>query len=254
MRIGLKVGSTYHWLAGEPAVSVRAHSWADRFALTPESAQQVAQFVRGTHAKPIDRGNLLQNVSFSTTRQFASPAEAMLWCLDYDGAFPRSGELIFEAIAPNGTVTRRSMANAVVSPPARRINGASAFVDYQVRGGAVTVPPLAASGTVTYVGAGSGTLTIGSRVYNFIGIGPRANATDLLFQFGGVEPNAEELVTAVNTGHGFDAGDPLVTASRVGAVVTLTAKTVGAAGNSIALATTNTEITLSGSTLTGGTD
>jgi hypothetical protein len=166
MRIALKVGETYHWLAGEPEVSPRTHSWAADFQLSPQSVVQIAQFVRGAHAKPIDRGNLLQEVRFTTTRQFANPAEALLWCLDYDGAFPRSGELIFEAIAPNGGVTRRKMLTTVVDPPSRRIIGATALVDYTVKGGAVepmTSPDMAVSGTLT--SNGSTTVVFANLIY-----------------------------------------------------------------------------------------
>jgi hypothetical protein len=137
MRIALLVGDTYHWLAGQPEVSMRTHSWAADFTLTPQSAVQVAEFVRAAVARPIDRANLLREVTFSTTRQFASPAAAELWALDYDTAFPRSGTLVFEAVAPNGVVTRRRMLTSVVSPPVRRVRGATVLLDYRVQGGLV---------------------------------------------------------------------------------------------------------------------
>jgi hypothetical protein len=139
MRISLHSGSTLYPLAGEGGVSERTHSSVADFQLTPESEVQVAAFVRGAYAKPIDRGNLLNVVSFTTTRQFATPAAAELWCLDYHGSFPSSGTLYFDAVAPNGTVSRRTMENAVVDPPRRRCIGATALVDYTVRGGSIAV-------------------------------------------------------------------------------------------------------------------
>ena len=139
MRIGLYSGSTLYPLAGASGVSERTHSSAGDFSLTPESAVQVAAFVRAEYAKPIDRKNLLNVVSFTTTRQFASPAEAQLWCLDYHGATPSSGTLYFDAIAPGGSVSRRTMANAVIDPPRRRVVGATVLLDYTVRGGVIAV-------------------------------------------------------------------------------------------------------------------
>ena len=137
MRISLHNGSTLHRLAGAAGVSERAHSSAGDFELTPESAVQILQRVRAELAIPVDRGNVLQNISFTTTRLFATPAEAQLWCLDYDGAMPRSGTLIFEALAPDGSATFRKLTNAVVSPPRRRCNGATVLLDYAAQGGAI---------------------------------------------------------------------------------------------------------------------
>lgn len=137
MRISLYSGSTIYPLAGASGVSERTHSSAAGFELTPESEVQIAAFVRGVYAKPIDRGNLLNVMSFTTSRLFATPAEAQLWCLDYHSGFPSSGVLYLDAISPGGYITRRTMANAVVDPPRRRCNGATALVDYTVRGGVI---------------------------------------------------------------------------------------------------------------------
>ncbi|MEY2655445.1 MAG: hypothetical protein RLZZ524_2473 [Pseudomonadota bacterium] len=155
MRIALRDGTTYHWLAGDPAASVRAHSWADGFSLTPESAQQINQFVRADYAEVLDRGNLLNNLSFQTVRQFASPAEAELFCLDYHGTFPSSGTLVLEAIAPSGAVIRRHINSAVVTPPQRSVIGASAMLSYNVMGGEIITPSLHINGPLTSNGSSS---------------------------------------------------------------------------------------------------
>jgi hypothetical protein len=249
MRIALKVGETFHWLAGAPGVSPRTHSWAADFQLTPQSVVQISQFVRGVHAKPIDRGNLLQELRFSTTRQFATPAEALLWCLDYDGDFPRAGELVFDAIAPNGDVSRRKMLTTVVDPPSRRIIGATALVDYSVKGGQVEVatPPSAASGTVTVTGAPveNNTVTVAGQVFTW------KNSPLGLYQIHTDSPSfpsseATKLRTAIN---GAGLG---VTATALAAVVTITAPQ-GAVGNTYNLAASG-PFTVSGAFLTGGAD
>lgn len=139
MRIGLHSGGTTYPLAGQDGVSERTHSSAGDFVLTPESAVQVAAFVRAVYAKPIDRGNLLNVLTFTTTRQFATPAAAQLWCLDYHADFPSSGVLYLDAVAPGGTVQRRTMADTVVDPPRRRVIGATVLLDYTARGGELAV-------------------------------------------------------------------------------------------------------------------
>lgn len=153
MRIALYSGGTLYPLAGQSGVSERDHSSAAGFELTPESAVQVAEFLRAEYAKPIDRGNLLNVVSFSTTRMFDTPAEAQLWCLDYHATFPSSGTLYFDAISPGGIISRRAMANTVVDPPRRRCIGATALLDYTARGGEITAvtiyPNLVVTGSLT---------------------------------------------------------------------------------------------------------
>lgn len=153
MRISLYANDTLYPLAGEAGVSERVHSSAGGFELTPESEVQVATFVRGSNAKPIDRGNLLHVLTFSTSRLFASPAAAQLWCLDYETSYPRSGTLYLDAISTTGTVTRRAMANTVVDPPRMRTIGATVMCDYIARGGAITpqaiYPDLEVTGPLT---------------------------------------------------------------------------------------------------------
>jgi hypothetical protein len=153
MRIALLAGSTYHWLAGHPEKSVREHSWASNYEDAPQAEAQLVTLVRATHAKEIDRGNLLRRIAFSTTRLFATPAEAELWCHDYEAAFPRSGTLLLDSISPLGVITRRQLANARVAPPRRRVTGASVLLDYSASGGEITAWTGTAPGSITVTGA-----------------------------------------------------------------------------------------------------
>jgi hypothetical protein len=138
MRIALFSGGVIYPLAGAAGVSERTHSSAGEFEITGQSAVQVAAFLRAAYAKPIDKGNLLQVLSFTTTRQFATPAEAEIWALDYATNFPSSGALYLDAVSPSGAITRRILADAVVDPPLRRTIGATAFLTYQVRGSSIS--------------------------------------------------------------------------------------------------------------------
>ena len=102
MRISLLVGETLHPLAGEAGVSERVHSSAARLRIEAGIGSQVLRRLRAANAEPVDRGNLLTRISFSTTRLFPSPAEAFLWALDYDATFPRAGTLVIDSIAAGG--------------------------------------------------------------------------------------------------------------------------------------------------------
>lgn len=77
--------------------------------MTPASSIQVANYVRGISAKPIDRGNLLHQISFSTSRLFSTAAEAFLYALDYDRVMPRAGTLVLETVAPDGELSIRHL-------------------------------------------------------------------------------------------------------------------------------------------------
>lgn len=249
MRIGLFNGSTLYPLAGSAGESERAHSSAADFSLSPEAAKQIARFVRGAYAKPISRQNLLHTITFTTSRLFATPAEAQLWCLDYHTAFPSTGSLYFDAIAPDGTISRRTMANSVVDPPRRSVIGASVMLDYSVQGGIIATgsPPTQATGTITFSGqpTAAQTITIGVTVYS-----ARAAASlPTEFQIG-ISPidTAANLVDSINNSH------PSVSAILNGTDVDITAITAGVAGNAIALSETATNVTVSGALLTGGTD
>lgn len=137
MRIALLVGETLYPLAGADGVSERVHSSAADFELTPESVRDLLQLFRGEYAEPIDRGNLLQVIGFTTSRLFTTGAEAWIYTLDYDRLMPRSGTLVMDVISPTGIISRRHMVNAVVSPPVRKALGATAFLSYTVHGGEI---------------------------------------------------------------------------------------------------------------------
>lgn len=106
-----------------------------------------------------------------------------------------------------------------------------------------------AGGTITLTGAGTAadTVTINGQVITFeasgaagpqINIGVSATAT------------AQNLKTLINDNPSVYG----VTASGNAAILTLAAETGGVGGNAITLAKASTAVTLSGATLTGGTD
>lgn len=256
MRIGLLVGTTLHPLAGTAGVDERVHSSAGNFNMDPEAQQQVANYVRGEHAEPIDRGNLLEIVTFSTSRLFATAAEAQLYVLDYDRTMPRSGTLQIDSIAPNGVVTRRHLLQAVVSPPRRRAVGCTVLLDYQVRGSEVVAAGTRATGTITFTGSPtSGTVTIGGSIYYLSVDTAPYSPTDVFdpFPVNNATTFAAALAARINAWL-YGGSDPNVTATSSAGVVTLTAKIPGAAGNSITLSDTAANVAVSGATLTGGAD
>lgn len=114
---------------------------------------------------------------------------------------------------------------------------------------------VAATGTITVavVPTNGDTITINGNVLTATTGARTSGGDDFSIDSGTVNGVATEIAAAINDVANSYDGD--VSASPAGAVVTLTAVTPGAAGNSITLATDNAvAITLSGATLTGGSN
>lgn len=239
MRISLKVGATVYPLAGTSGVSERVHTSAGDFRISAQSQQELILRVRAATAKMVDRGNLATTITFSTSRVFATAAEAFLYTLDHDGALPRAGTLFMETAKPSGAAYSRYLVDVVISPPSRRVVGCSALLEYTATGGGIIAGPSAdvATGTITVTGTSDFTWGIS---------GLLAAWPDQMI------PESATVVAA-----GIAAtinGNSLypVTATSSGAVVTVSAKVAGVAGNSITLHDFSAALTRSGATLTGG--
>lgn len=138
MYVALLVSSTTYPLAGEAGVSERVHSPAADFRIEPQAETQVIARVRAANASVIDRGNLTNTITFSTTRKFLTPALASAYALMVDTSIPRSGTLVFKDVSAGGVWSEHRMAGAVVSPPRRTCTGCTVALDYVVTGGAIT--------------------------------------------------------------------------------------------------------------------
>jgi len=113
--------------------------------------------------------------------------------------------------------------------------------------------PIQATGTIT-VGAplAGDTITIGGVLLTGVGV-PRTPGADDFDVTGGGAAVATDIAAAINDALNSFAGT--VTATALGAVVTLTAVPIGLLGNAVTLVTDNPiELVLSGALLTGGSD
>lgn len=120
--------------------------------------------------------------------------------------------------------------------------------------------PTAATGTVTFGGTGDAddTVTIGGQVYTLKAVPANPYEVDIGAD---ATETAANLTAAINAGAGagttYGSGtiaNTDVTASASAGVVTVTARTAGTAGNSIALTVSGNDITASGAgNLAGGT-
>lgn len=153
MRISLFTDDVLYPLAGEAGVSERAHSSAGELLISAQAVTQDIQRLRASHTAPRDRENLLTQIQFSTARQFPTATQADEWALLYDATLPRAGTVYLDSIGPDGSITRHAMANAVISPPTRKLIGRTVMLNYSMRGGEVTfLEFFPVADTYTYLG------------------------------------------------------------------------------------------------------
>lgn len=110
---------------------------------------------------------------------------------------------------------------------------------------------IAATGSIAFSGnpADGDTVTVGETTYQFKT--DMAAANDI--KLGSSQSDSIATLVKVINGTGTTTPNASASASASGAEVTITAKTAGAAGNSVALAATGSVMSVSGSTLEGGT-
>jgi hypothetical protein len=102
MRITLLSAGTLYPLAGQAGVSERVHSSAGDLRISEGIETQTSARVRAASVTHFDRLNLAADISFSTTRTFATPEAAAAWAMDYSTAFPRTGTLIIDPVPAPG--------------------------------------------------------------------------------------------------------------------------------------------------------
>jgi hypothetical protein len=141
MRVALVHDTVDFWLAGEPEVAESVHSQAGDLEFGGEAIASPIYYVPDDDADGIppaqwqDRQNDIHQITFSTSRLFATRQLAELWAMDYDTAWPRTGTLRIEAAD-----TTLTMAGTIVLPPVRRVIGRTVLLQYTAQGAALTVP------------------------------------------------------------------------------------------------------------------
>jgi hypothetical protein len=133
MRISLQTADGTYALAGDAELGEREFSSADGFELSASIRIDVIGKVRGSYAKPLDRGNLRTQVRFGTRRIFDSAADAEAFAADLTEV-PREGIVFFDTGAG-----RRKLLDAVVDPPVVVPEGCRVEMIYRAAGGSIVL-------------------------------------------------------------------------------------------------------------------
>ena len=109
--------------------------------LSGSRAIQDAQFFRATNCVFYDRGNRRTEVTFDTTRLFASPVDAESFLLMHETQFPGRGLVTFIAGQKTGQTASRYLANAVVESVQSSLSGCTTRHRYRIVGGIMSASP-----------------------------------------------------------------------------------------------------------------
>lgn len=126
------------WLTNDGATDL--HEWTDAHDVRLNGRQMVqdAQFLRALAAQPLARGNQVNQLRFTVTRQHASVAEASAYLLTAFSSLPMSGVATIICGA-YGEPPLVCVFNAVLEEmPEGRFHGTRTDTTFVLRGGLIT--------------------------------------------------------------------------------------------------------------------
>jgi hypothetical protein len=135
------------WLTNDGMTDLQ--SWTDAHDVQLNGAQivQDAQFLRAVAAQPLARGNAVNQLRFTVTRQHVSVAEAAAYVLTAFGSFPGSGTATIICGASGENPLSCTFSAILESIPKSSFLGTRTDMTFLLRGGLITTgAPLAANG------------------------------------------------------------------------------------------------------------
>jgi hypothetical protein len=126
------------WLTNDGATDL--HLWTDAHDLQFNGEQMVqdAQFLRALAAQPMARGNAVNTVRFSVTRQYASVAAAAAAVLLSFTSLPTSGSAMLVCGALGESPTTCTFTAVLAEMPTSTFRGTRTETTFVLRGGAMT--------------------------------------------------------------------------------------------------------------------
>jgi hypothetical protein len=135
------------WLTNDGATDLQSWTDAHDVLLNGKQVVQDAQFLRAVSAQPLARGNEINLLQFTVTRQHPSVAEAAAYVLTAFGSFPASGTALIICGASGENLLTCTFAAALEEMPKCAFRGTRSDTTFVLRGGQITTgAPLAANG------------------------------------------------------------------------------------------------------------
>jgi hypothetical protein len=134
----MKISLNNVWLTNDGATDL--HLWTDAHDLQFNGLQivQDAQFLRALASQPMARGNAVNTVRFSVTRQYASVAAAAAAVLTSFTTLPTSGTATLVCGALGEAPATCTFTAVLAEMPASTFRGTRTETTFVLRGGAIT--------------------------------------------------------------------------------------------------------------------
>ena len=135
------------WLTNDGATDLRSWTDAHEVRLNGQQVVQDAQFLRAVAGQPLARGNAVNQLRFSVTRQFPSVAEASAYVLTAFSSLPPSGTATIICGASGENLLACTFSAVLEEMPKSSFLGTRTDTTFLLRGGLITMgAPLAANG------------------------------------------------------------------------------------------------------------
>jgi hypothetical protein len=135
------------WLTNDGTSDLQSWTDAHDVQLNGKQIVQDAQFLRALAAQPLARGNQVNLVRFTVTRQHVSVAEAAAYVLTAFSSLPQSGTATIICGASGENLLTCSFSAVLEEMPKASFLGTRTETTFVLRGGLITTSaPLAANG------------------------------------------------------------------------------------------------------------
>jgi hypothetical protein len=136
------------WLTNDGTTDL--HLWTDAHGVQLNGRQivQDAQFLRALAAQPLARGNAVNQLRFTVTRQFTSVAAASSYVLTAFSALPGSGTATLVCGALGETPVTCVFTAVLEEMPVCTFRGTRTDTTFVLRGGLMTATTATVTGTV----------------------------------------------------------------------------------------------------------
>ena len=135
------------WLTNDGATDLQSWTDAHNVELNGKQIVQDAQFLRAVAAEPLARGNAVNQLQFTVTRQHVSVADAATYVLTAFSSLPGSGTATIICGASGENLLTCTFSAVLEEMPKCRFLGTRTDMTFLLRGGLITTSaPLAANG------------------------------------------------------------------------------------------------------------
>ena len=143
----MRVSLNNVWLTNDGVAELQSWTDAHDVLINGEQVVQDAQFLRAVAAQPLARGNAVNVLQFSVTRQHASVADAAAYVLTAFSSLPGSGTATIICGASGENLLTCTCSAVLEEMPKCSFLGTRTDTTFLLRGGLITMgAPLAANG------------------------------------------------------------------------------------------------------------